>query len=164
MSSGVTFASKLEATEYVERKFLEGYECEMRKTGDNEWKVYILGRRKNDAMTLYATREMERLADKEYAGDINNLYSEMRQAARPVRTRKDIEEEAQRKMGNAEVRGVKVIVSDNLIGETAADAAVILDKSGKPELLVIHPIHEFTNDDYFGEVLSHEIRHIKECQ
>jgi hypothetical protein len=164
MSSGVTFTSKPEAAEYVERKFLEGYECEMKKVDDSEWKVYVLGKRRNDAMTLYATREMERLSDKKYAGDINNLYSEMSQVAKPIRTEADIENEARRKMRNADVKEIKIIVSSGAIGEPTADAAVILGKDGTPELLVIHPVHQYTNDGYFDEVLGHEINHIKEMQ
>ena len=163
MSNGITFHDREEAKDYITEKFNEGYDTELNKTGHNTWTVYILGKRASGNVRILANMNVDeanrihKLAD----SSVTTAYRLLEKGnVEPTRTSEEIERYARAALERNKIKA-KVKVTINPSPRKDADMSVS-QVEGEEPVINIHPYHKYTTDEYFVDVLQHEIKHIKE--
>ncbi len=162
----ITFNDSREMSEYLEQKFEEGYECEARKIGEKKWKVSIVGKRERTSQRLMATEKFEKAFAGSYTGDLEKSYEQLGGLSnKSMRTAQEVKAIAKDELHKAGIYNVEVHVTPRFSSIGESDAAVLHteepDDEGGAWLVFLHPIHEYTDEDYLREIVKHEIKHIK---
>ena len=161
MPSGITFTDQRETTEYIEQKFLEGYETERKKVGTNKWKVWIIGKRERTEPRLMHSEELENIMTEHYEGNLTATYRKIRKYHAPVRTAIDIKRIVKGETAKENLPEFEVYVKSEFTASDTDAAVNPPEKKGDKWQIGIHPIHKFSDEDYLREVIKHEIKHIK---
>ncbi len=158
----ITFNNLREVTEYIEQKFLEGYECEAKKIGKDKWKVWVISKRERTSPKLMATEILEKALTANYEGNLRETYQQISDLYKPVRSANDIKRIVGEELSKANLHNVEIYITPEHSSVLQADASVNEpEKEGEPWQIGIHPIHKYTNEDYLRETVRHEIKHIK---
>lgn len=93
---------------------------------------------------------------------VSRMHKEHRKPLRSVKMIDDLAESALRQAG---ITGVTVLVKKLPVGGPHMDAAVRYTKVAgvnKPDQLIIHPMHQYTDDNILNRKIGHEINHLVE--
>jgi len=159
MSSGITFTDYNEAKEYMARKYDEGFYVTLKKRGNK----YIVNT--GDKITKMDIRETRpRIVPVEYSDtdDVNTIYNRTKSQYMPLRTSKRIKEIAKEEISKAGIKDIDIYITKRFRTPFADAGYFYNTKDSSIRQIGIHPIHQYTPEEYLREVIQHEIKHLQE--